>query len=157
MRKNEHSAHCETRQAASLYPFMMRSLTPQTKATGPPLGIAKTKTELRRLSVGYTQSRVACTYAMDGNRPMMLNPMPKTSIGLNARLNSCLYPRAAKAALSLAKLPPSVEWRSFSGTSETSTVDGVVCPLPVRRDIARQCRAAVLARMSPSYLKLVEL
>lgn len=59
------------------------------------------------------------TYAMDGTRPMTVNPIPKTSNGVKLRLNSvcvvyhacsalvkevgrpCLYPRLASSSSSL--------------------------------------------------------
>jgi hypothetical protein len=37
---------------------------------------------------------------MLGSKPMIENPIPKSSTGWNARLNSCLYPSEASSAAS---------------------------------------------------------
>ena len=82
-------------------------------------------------AVGFMQYR---TYAIDGTRPMTVNPIPKTSNGVKLRLNSvcclscvlgaserevgrpCLYPRLANSPSSWPSATPG------SGLDETISI-----------------------------------
>ena len=51
------------------------------------------------IPTGPAGTEYASVEAMDGKSPMILNAIPKTSIIVKLRRNSCLYPRFAESRI----------------------------------------------------------
>lgn len=94
------------------------------------------------------------THAMEGNNPMMLKPSPKTSIALKDRLNSCLYPSAARAASSLSTLCLSCRPVFIAVVCDTEKV-GLSDNLDLRLITYRAAPSILISRLYESHVEVL--